>query len=91
MEIGPSGQQALDLMAKTFINPGDTVITEARSYTGALNAFKAYEANIIGIPVGDRGIDTNMVEGTLNDLTAKKIQVKFIYVVSNFAALSRKK
>jgi DNA-binding transcriptional MocR family regulator len=79
------GQQALDLLAKIFINSGDTVITEAPSYTGALNAFKAYEANIIGIPVGDKGIDTKKVEKVLDDLTAKKVQVKFIYVVSNFS------
>jgi len=79
------GQQALDLLAKIFINSGDTVITEAPSYTGALNAFKAYEANIIGIPVGDKGIDTKKVEKTLEDLAAKKTQVKFIYVVSNFS------
>jgi 2-aminoadipate transaminase len=79
------GQQALDLLSKTFINPGDTVITEAPSYTGALNAFKAYEAKIIGIPVEENGIDARKVEDTLKDLAARKVQAKFIYVVSNFS------
>ena len=79
------GQQALDLLAKVFIDSGDTIITEAPSYTGALNAFKAYEANIIGIPVGEKGIDTGKVEKTLEKLSADKKQVKFIYVVSNFS------
>jgi len=79
------GQQALDLLAKTFIDPGDTIITEAPSYTGALNAFKAYEANIIGIPIDKNGILASEVEKKLKELSGKKIGVKFIYVVPNFS------
>ena len=71
------GQQALDLLAKTFINAGDTIITEAPSYTGALNAFKAYEANIIGIPIDEDGIIVSEVEKKLKELSGKKIGVKF--------------
>ena len=79
------GQQALDLLAKVFIDPGDTVITEAPSYTGALNAFKAYEANIIGIPIDGDGILVSEVEKKLKELSGKKTGVKFIYVVPNFS------
>ena len=83
--ITAGGQQALDLLAKTFIDPGDTIITEAPSYTGALNAFKAYEANIIGIPIDKNGILASEVEKKLKELSGKKIGVKFIYVVPNFS------
>jgi len=83
--ITAGGQQALDLLAKTFIDPGDTIITEAPSYTGALNAFKAYEANIIGIPIDKDGIIVSEVEKKLKELSGKKIGVKFIYVVPNFS------
>jgi len=79
------GQQALDLLAKVFINAGDHIITEAPSYTGALNAFKAYEAHIIGVPVAEDGIDTSEVENTLDRLYSNGEKVKFIYVVSNFS------
>lgn len=79
------GQQALDLLAKIFIDPGDTVITEAPSYTGALNAFNAYEANIIGIPIDKGGILVSEVEKKLKELSVKKTGVKFIYVVPNFS------
>ena len=79
------GQQALDLLAKTFIDPGDTIITEAPSYTGALNAFKAYEANIIGIPIDEDGIIVSEVEKKLKELSEQKTGVKFIYVVPNFS------
>ncbi len=83
--ITAGGQQALDLLAKTFIDPGDTIITEAPSYTGALNAFKAYEANIIGIPIDKDGIIVSEVEKKLDELSKQKTRVKFIYVVPSFS------
>jgi 2-aminoadipate transaminase len=83
--ITAGGQQALDLLAKTFINAGDTIITEAPSYTGALNAFKAYEANIIGIPIDEDGIIVSEVEKKLSELSKQKTKVKFIYVVPSFS------
>jgi len=79
------GQQALDLLAKIFINPGDTVITESPAYTGALNSFKSYEAKIIDIPVDENGIDISILEKKLKELEKKKIQTKFIYLVPNFS------
>ncbi len=79
------GQQALDLLAKAFINPGDTIITESPAYTGALNSFSSYEAKIIGIPIDENGIDTVNLEKKLKELANKKIQVKFIYLVPNFS------
>ena len=83
--ITAGGQQALDLLAKTFIDAGDTIITEAPSYTGALNAFKAYEANIIGIPIDEDGIIVSEVEKKLSELSKQKTKVKFIYVVPSFS------
>lgn len=79
------GQQALDLLAKVFIDPGDTIITESPAYTGALNSFKSYEANIIGIPVDENGMNTSILEEKLKELDIKKIKVKFIYLVPNFS------
>ena len=64
------GQQALDLLAKVFIDPGDTIITESPAYTGALNSFKSYEANIIGIPVDENGMDTSILEEKLKEAKA---------------------
>jgi 2-aminoadipate transaminase len=85
MIITTGGQHALDLLAKIFVNPGDTVITESPSYTGALNSFKSYEANIIGIPVDSNGMVTSALEEKLKELAKKKIAAKFIYIVSNFS------
>ncbi len=85
MVITTGGQQALDLIAKIFINSGDTVIVESPSYTGALNSFKAYEANIIGISVDADGIDTMILEKKLLELQKSNTKVKFIYLVPNFS------
>jgi DNA-binding transcriptional MocR family regulator len=83
--ITTGGQQALDLLAKAFINPGDTIIAESPAYTGALNSFSSYEAKIIGIPIDENGIDIVNLEKKLKELANKKIQVKFIYLVPNFS------
>ena len=48
-------QEALDLIAKTFCDPGDIVITEGPTYLGALQAFSAYEPDIRTIPFDDEG------------------------------------
>lgn len=79
------GQQALDLLAKVFVDPGDIVLTEAPSYTGALNSFKAYEAEIVGIPDDEKGMDVDLAGIKMEELSGKKKQVKFIYLVPNFS------
>lgn len=85
MIITTGGQQALDLTAKIFINPGDYIITESPCYAGALNSFKSYEPKIIGIPVDEDGIKISELESNLKELESKNIQVKFIYTVPNFS------
>ncbi len=85
MIITTGGQQALDLIAKVFINPGDTVIVEAPSYTGALNSFNAYEANIVGISGDAHGMDVTVLEKKLQELQKNKANVKFVYLVPNFS------
>jgi 2-aminoadipate transaminase len=85
MIITTGGQQALDLLAKVFINSGDHIITEAPAYTGALNAFKAYEAKIDGIPSDKDGIIVAEAEKKLKYLSDSKKIAKFIYLVPNFS------
>lgn len=82
--ITDGSQQGLELAAKIFINPGDTVITEAPSYVGALNAFLSYQAKIIQVPCDDNGMKVERVAERLAECKKKGIQVKFIYTVSNF-------
>lgn len=53
--ITSGSQQALDLLARAFIDPGDTVVVEAPSYSGAINVFAASGASLYGVPWDEQG------------------------------------
>ncbi|MFQ6001879.1 MAG: PLP-dependent aminotransferase family protein, partial [Anaerolineae bacterium] len=77
--ITHGSQQALDLIGKVFLDPGDTVLLEAPSYLGGIQAFTAYQARYITVPIDDEGMRVDLVEEEL-----KKGYPKFIYVLPNF-------
>ncbi|MFB5189853.1 aminotransferase-like domain-containing protein [Alicyclobacillus fastidiosus] len=54
-------QQAIDIVARTFLGPGDVVVVEAPTYAGALDVFRACGANVISIPVDDQGLRTDLL------------------------------
>ena len=71
-------QQALDLIGKLFINPGDRVLVEAPTYLGALQAFNVYGAEYISVPSDHEGLRTDQLESSL------RLGPKFMYVLPNF-------
>ena len=73
--------QAINILAKAFIDPGDTIIVENPCFIGAISAFNSYQANIISVPLNESGIDLDQLESLLKDLTQKP---KFIYLTPNF-------
>jgi 2-aminoadipate transaminase len=76
--ITSGSQQALDLLGKIFINPGDRVLVESPTYVGALQAWNAYGAEFIPVPYDENGMVTDELEDRL------RIGPKFIYVLPNF-------
>jgi len=60
--ITTASQQALDLIAQILVDPGDTVIVEAPSYVGGLQAFQAFQAKFATIPLDNDGIKTDILE-----------------------------
>jgi 2-aminoadipate transaminase len=76
--VTAGAQQALDLIGKLFLNPGDIVLTEEPTYLGAIQAFTAYQAQYITVPVDDEGLRTSDLE------TALRAGPKFLYVLPNF-------
>jgi 2-aminoadipate transaminase len=68
-------QQGLDLVARTLLDPGDRVVVEGPSYPGALQIFRAYQAEILTVPVGDDGIRRDLLEGLMSRHTPKCIYV----------------
>ena len=77
-------QQALALIAKTFLDPGDIVITEGPTYLTALSAFNGYEPEIITVPFDDDGMRMDILEDTLERIGKGNPRLKFIYTSPNF-------
>jgi 2-aminoadipate transaminase len=71
-------QQALDLIGKVFINPGDHILVESPTYLGALQAWNAYGAEYTAVRSDDNGMCTEELEQAL------RYGPKFIYVLPNF-------
>ena len=77
--ITHGSQQALDLIGKVFIDPGDTILLGAPSYVGGIQAFTAYQPRYVTVPLDDEGMRVDLVEEEL-----EKGCPKFIYVLPNF-------
>ncbi|MBU5294326.1 aminotransferase-like domain-containing protein [Anaerosalibacter bizertensis] len=78
--VTSGSQQGLDFSGKIFLNPGDIVLCESPSYLGAINAFKAYEPEFIGVPTDENG----MIMEELEDILKNNDRVRFIYVIPDF-------
>jgi 2-aminoadipate transaminase len=84
MIVTTGGQQVLDLVAKTFIDPGDVIVAEGPSYPGALNAFQAYQADVVQIDMDADGMRIDLLEETLDRLEREGRRPKFVYTVPTF-------
>ena len=82
--ITTGAQEALDLVAKTFCDPGDIIITEGPTYLGALQAFSAYAPDIRTIPFDDQGMCTDLLEEELKRIGKGNPRLKFLYTIPNF-------
>ncbi|MCH5353930.1 MAG: PLP-dependent aminotransferase family protein [Acutalibacter sp.] len=78
--ITSGAQQVMDLLTKTLLNEGDTVLCEAPSFIGSLNTFRSYRAKLRGIPMEEDGIDTEALEQALE----QEKNIKYLYTIPNF-------
>lgn len=77
-------QQGLDLLGRLFIGSTSTIIMEAPTYLGALNAFNVYDPNIVSIPLDDKGLMVDRLEEYLGTMQKHSINLKFLYTVPTF-------
>lgn len=77
--ITTGSQQGLDLLCKSFINSGDTIVVEAPSYLAALNLFALHDANIEEVALTCKGVDTKQLEELF-----KTKKPKFFYAIPTF-------
>jgi 2-aminoadipate transaminase len=77
------GQQALDLLARLFCNPGDLVLAEGPAYVGALGAFSAYQGHVIHVDMDEHGLIPEALDDTMAALSQAGRSPKFLYTVPN--------
>lgn len=82
--VTTGSQQALDLVTRIFIDPGDVVLAEAPSYVGALGVFAAYQAQVAHVASDDDGLVPQALEERIGTLQASGKRIKFLYTVPNF-------
>jgi 2-aminoadipate transaminase len=82
--VTTGGQQVIDLVCKTLIDPGDVIVAEAPTYPGAVPTFSAYQAHVEQIPIDDDGMPVEELERTLDRLAEEGRTPKFIYTIPNF-------
>ncbi len=82
--ISCGSQQALDLVTRTFVDPGDVILAEAPSYVGALGTFAAYQAKVVQVAMDEDGIIPEAFRAATVAARAAGRQVKFLYTIPNF-------
>ena len=82
--VTTGGQQVIDLVCKTLIDPGDVIVAEAPTYPGAVPTFSAYQADVEQIDVDEEGMPIDELERTLDRLASEGRRPKFIYTIPNF-------
>jgi 2-aminoadipate transaminase len=82
--VTTGGQQAIDLVCKTLVDPGDVVVCEAPTYPGAVPVFCSYQADVVQIECDDAGMRIEALESLLEDLRREGRRPKFVYSVPTF-------
>jgi len=77
-------QQALDLVSRVFLDPGDVVLAEAPSYVGALGTFSAAQAEVRHLAMDEHGLCPAALAEALSRLQAEGRRAKFLYTVPNY-------
>ena len=82
--VTTGGQQVIDLVTKTLIDPGDVVVAEGPTYPGAVPVFTSYQAEVVQIDMDADGMRVDLLEETLDRLDREGRRPKFIYTVPSF-------
>ena len=78
--ITSGGIDCMELLAKSYVDPGDVVVVEAPTYLGGLMAFRGYEADVRGVPLDDAGMRVDV----LADLLAAGLRPKIVYTIPDY-------
>src|SRR3712207_3800735 len=79
MIVTTGGQQVIDLVARTLVDPGDVVLAEAPTYPGAVPVFSSYQADVVQIDMDADGMRVDLLEEALDRLDREGRTPKFVY------------
>jgi DNA-binding transcriptional MocR family regulator len=82
--VTTGSQMALDLVTRVFCDPGDVVFVEAPSYVGALGVFRAYECDIVHVPMDEQGLLPSALAEAITQARAQGKKPKMIYTIPSF-------
>jgi DNA-binding transcriptional MocR family regulator len=82
--VTTGSQQALDLISRIFIDPGDVVLVEAPSYVGALGTFAQYEASVVHVEMDQNGLVPEALRQAIKTLRYQGRRIKFLYLIPNY-------
>ena len=82
--VTTGSQQALDLISRIFIDPGDVVLVEAPSYVGALGTFRQYEAQVVHVELDHQGLVPEALREAIASVRATGRKIKFLYLIPNY-------
>lgn len=82
--VTTGSQQALDLVAKLFIDPGDVILAEAPSYVGAIGVFRSYQATMVHLETDADGLIPEALAEGIRRIRADGRTIKFLYTIPNF-------
>lgn len=82
--VTTGSQQALDLVAKLFLDPGDVVLAESPSYVGAIGIFRSYQAEIAHVAMDDDGMIPAALTERIQSLRSAGKAIKLLYLIPNF-------
>ena len=82
--VSVGAQQALDLVARVFLDPGDVVLAEGPTYVGALGVFQAAQADVVHVPMDDEGLIPEALQEALREVSDSGRRAKFLYTVPTY-------
>ncbi len=81
--ITTGGQQALELVAKCFLDDGDVVLAEGPTYVGGIGAMTSHRAEVRHVPLDEHGMDIDQLEAALHELAREGRRPKYVYTIPN--------
>jgi len=75
---------AIDLVCRTFLNPGDVVVAESPSFSGSLRTVRGNQGRLVPVPMDSHGLDVDRLDDILTSLEAEGTPAKLVYTVPDF-------